>query len=199
MYRPFERLSRQRMPSRGGDAAILGVADSGHVWQTDGSAWGVCRNMACTLGPEGSGNYARVDAQLSDQRVTATFAPRPTTALGQAAAVARMTPDWSTYALFVSLDPRGRVEVWTLINGGWSSIAAAVANTPYTSTIARTLQVRTADTSLSVFVDGNSVINYSIPILSPSNATMAGIYADTADADSNNWPRTQRFSVVIGP
>ncbi len=181
------------------DAAVLGVADSGHVWQTDGSAWGVCANMSCTTSPAGSGNYARVDAQLSAQRVTATFAPRPVASAGQAAVIARMTPDWSTYALFVSLDPRGRVEIWTLINGGWSSVAAAVVNTPYTSIIARTLQVRTADTSLSVFVDGNSVLDYSIPILSPSNATMSGIYADTTDADANNWPRVQRFSVVLGP
>ena len=92
------------------DAAGLGVADSGHMWQTDGSAWGVCANTACTSGPANSGNYARVDAQLSAQRVTATFAPRPVTSGGQAAVTARMTPDWSTYALYVALDPRGRVE-----------------------------------------------------------------------------------------
>jgi hypothetical protein len=180
------------------DSSTLGRADSGYDWQTDGSRWGVCSNRACNHGPAASGNYVRIEANRNDQRVTVTIPARPAGSVGPAGVITGVTPDWNTNMLWVGLDPSGLVEVYTLVNGDWSSTAIASANTGFNSTSNRVLQTRTSGTTLTVWIDNTLVLGPVVIPAAPNEGTRAGLYADTSDVPAN-WPQFDNFTVVPGP
>jgi hypothetical protein len=177
------------------DGGSLGRADSGRDWQTDGSSWGVCASRACSVGPPASGNYVRIETNLTDQRVTVTLPARPAAARGSAGLIVRVTPDWNTQLLWVGLDPAGGVELWTLTNGVWSSGPVASATTGRAATSSHVLQVRASGTSLTVWLDGAPVLGPVTVPAAPPNATRAGLYADTGDPQPN-WPTFDDFGVA---
>jgi hypothetical protein len=180
------------------DAGTLGRADSGRDWLSDGSTWGVCASQACPLAPPSSGNYVRVETNLTDQRVTVRLPARPAGAIGQAGLIGRVTADWNTYMLWVGVDPAGAVEVWTLVGGVWSSGPIASASTGLDATVDRVLQARASGTTLTIWVDGRQVLGPVTIPAPPPGATWAGLYADT-NGPPSSWPRFDDFAVAPGP
>jgi thermitase len=183
--------------NRADSTTSMGKSDSNHSWVSDGTVWGICAGHACPQ-TAASESYARLETNLTDQRVTVRAKARSTTSEGWAGLAARVTPDWNTYMLWVGLGPDGTVEVWTLINGAWSGGAIASTGTAFNSTIERTLQVRTSGTLLSVWVDNDQVLGPIAVPAPPVDATKAGLYASTAGA-STTWPSYNSFDVVQGP
>jgi thermitase len=183
--------------NRADNATSLGKADSNHSWVTDGTTWGICAGHACPQ-TAASESYARLETNLTDQRVTVRAKARSTTSEGWGGLAVRVTPDWNTYMLWVGLGPDGTVEVWSLIDGGWSNGAIASTATAFNSTVERTLQARTSGTSLTVWVDNELVLGPVAVPAPPIEATKAGLYASTAGT-SATWPTYNSFDVVQGP
>jgi hypothetical protein len=181
-------------------AGSLGCADSGQTWENAvDSAWTICDDQrACALAPPGGSSWARIETGLTAQRVSATIAPRPAGAVGQAGILVGLTPDWSTSMLYVGLDPAGVAEVWSVTDGAWSSMALASASTAKDATSARTLEARASGGTLEVLVDGARVIGPIQVPARPANGTMAGLYADTSGPGAA-WPRFTAFAVAPGP
>ncbi|HEY3110774.1 MAG TPA: hypothetical protein VGL23_18595 [Chloroflexota bacterium] len=181
-------------------AGSLGCADSGQSWQNAvDSAWTICDDQrACALAPTGSSSWARIETGLTAQRVSATIAPRSAGAVGQAGILVGLTPDWTTSMLYVGLDAAGVAEVWSVVNGTWSSAPLASAPTGKDATSARTLEARTSGASLELFVDGARVLGPIQVPATPANGTMAGLYADTSGPIAT-WPQFSAFAVAPGP
>ena len=124
-----------------------------------------------------------------------TVQPRAAGAVGQAGVVANVTPDWSSNILYVGLDPAGAVEVWTLVGGNWSNGAIARQTTDRSGGTARTLEARTDGGSLTVLVDGTAVLGPIAVPTPPADATFAGIFVDTTEAQAA-WPRYADFQAI---
>jgi hypothetical protein len=176
----------------------LGKADSGQFWGTDGSSWATCSSAyACTSGPPNSGNYARLDANLTDQKVTIVSKARGSGSTGQVGLIARTTSDWNTNLLWVGLAADGTVEIWSLAGGTWTQIGASITTSYNNDTVARTIVANVSGTLLTVSVDGTAVAsNVTVPA-APTGATYAGIYSDTTGITSG-WPQIDSITVVAG-
>jgi hypothetical protein len=180
------------------NSTSLGVTTTGQSWQTDGSTWGICGAKACVFQPPGGGNYVRIDSGIPDQHVGVTVSARAPGATGQAGLLADVTADWSTNLEYVGIDPSGRVEVWTLVNGTWSSGPIAAVNTSYTGGSAHFLEYGVSGGALTVWVDGTQVLGPVTIPPPPSDATMAGLYVDATEP-SANWATFDSFAVGPGP
>ncbi|HZQ99921.1 MAG TPA: hypothetical protein VFC93_14020 [Chloroflexota bacterium] len=176
----------------------LGTTTTGQSWQTDGSTWGICGAKACVFQPPGGGNYVRIDSGIPDQHVGVTVSARVPGATGQAGLLANVTADWSTNLDYVGIDPSGRVEVWTLVNGTWSSGPIAAANTSYTGGSAHFLEYGVSSGTVTVWVDGTQVLGPVTIPAPPLGATMAGLYVDATEP-SANWATFDNFAVGPGP
>lgn len=178
----------------------LGCADSGQAWQNaPDSAWTTCGDaLACPLVPAGGSSWTRIETGLTAQRVSATIAPRPAGARGQAGLVLGLTPDWSTNMLYVGLDSAGVAEIWTVVNGAWSSSAVASVATSKDAAVARRLEARASGSAVTVLVDDAPVLGPVAVPTPPANGTMAGLFADLTGPVAE-WPRFGAFAATAGP
>src|SRR5207247_1707228 len=118
-------------------------------------------------------------------------------AAGQAGLFLGMTPDWSSAASYVGLNPDGGIEIWSL-QGGWTQVSGPIA-TGQDSTVARTVRARLTNGSLDVWVGPNSssLTQYltGFSIASDSSGTYAGLFANTLDDPQSLWPKYDNFTV----
>ena len=173
----------------------LGTATSGQDWKTDGTIWGICGGTACAIGPAGGGNYVRIDSGYVSQDVAINVPARPVGSTQQAGILANVTPDWNTNLLYVGLDPTGKVEVWTLTSGTWSSGAIHSVQTDKTGTSSRILQAKTGGGSLTVLVDEVVVLGPVAVPNPPADATSAGLFTDTTEPPAR-WPHFTQFQAA---
>jgi hypothetical protein len=126
-----------------------------------------------------------------------SLAAQPVGATSGAGVALGLTRDWQSM-VYVGLSSTGVVEVWTLVSGSWSSgaIASAASGKPATST--RTLEARRSGTTLTVLVDGVSVLGPVTVPAPPAEGTQAGMYAGTTGS-ADSWPRIAQFVVAPGP
>lgn len=180
------------------DAVALGAADSAQSWETDGSSWGICASQACLgANPTGSvGNYARIETNLTDVRVAVTIDRPATGTVSQAALLARVTPDWARYQLYIGIDPLGTIDVWELSDGNWEQRVTSA--TAFGASRVRRLEARVGANTLDVYVDGQLLLGGVIVQPPPPGATRAGLFADTSDA-SAHWPRFDDFVAARQP
>jgi hypothetical protein len=175
--------------------ADLGTATSGQDWKTDGTIWGICGGTACAIGPTGGGNYVRIDSGYLSQDVAINVPARPVGSTQQAGILANVTPDWNSNLLYIGLDPTGKVEVWTLTSGTWSSGAVYAAQTDKTGITSHVLEAKTSGSSLTVLVDEVAVLGPVVVPNPPADATSAGLFTDTTEPVAR-WPHFTQFQAA---
>jgi hypothetical protein len=177
----------------------LGRAPNDALWQSDGSSWGICAGQACARGPADSSTWVRIHSRHADVRASLRISPRPLDADGAAGLGLRVGPEWWSHIVYVGLDPRGYVEVWTLVDSLWSNGPIDLVATAFNGRAARVLEARLVGTSLDVYVDSARVLtNVPVPP-APPGSTWVAMFAHTTDPDASRWPRLDDFSVGAAP
>jgi hypothetical protein len=182
---PVDRFSRP-------DDTQLGYAENGALWITDGSSWAICAQQACASAAKDGGNWARIYSGWLDQYAEVKIRPRDLEASGSAGVGLRASADWRQM-LYVGLDARGLIEVWTLVDGVWSDGPIVAIATAFNGRATRTLEVSVLEAALDVRVDSALVLWQEWVPDAPPDGSWVTIFASTADEDARRWPRLDDF------
>jgi hypothetical protein len=187
-YDSFDRVDSATKLGTGAPVGYLysGAAETGQVWQTDSSVWGVSGNAAYAVGPANSGNYVRLISSTLpvDQTVSITV---PASYDGQVGLLSRIDADWSM--IWVGLSAAGVVEVWTLSPAGdWTLLATGNA----TLSFPMTLSTSAVGTTLTISVNGVPVTMPAFSVPNTAGAVGAGLYIETTGA---TWAKIDSFEV----
>ncbi len=178
-----------------GTTSSLGISSGGTPWYPDRSGWGICGNRACD-NVAGEGAYAVMETGLVNQTVDVVIASRSTASVGAAGLLAQVAPSWSVHMIWVGLYSDGTIEIYRLLNDTWdaSPFASIGVSSARDSSANRTLTFVGSGATGTVLVDGVTVLsNVNLGVTPPADATLAGIYVDTTDGSSANWPTIMRF------
>ena len=137
-----------------------------------------------------------METGLVNQTVEVAITSRSTSSAGAAGLLSQVSPSWSVHMIWVGLYADGTIEIYRLLNDTWdaSPHASAGASGSRDSSIDRRLTFIVSGATGTVQVDGVTILsNINLGASPPSDATLAGIYVDTSDASSANWPMIESF------